>query len=99
MKCISDVELQGRVVMWRCNVAMKNGEIKSNKSPKISENGGSSCIDQYQAHHHEPCKDSCRLRGGCINQSTQSRFTHFVCSMTMDLDHLVAGDEDHTEDL
>src|SRR6267154_1145522 len=29
---------------------MKNGEIKSNKSPKISENGGSSCIDQYQAH-------------------------------------------------
>jgi len=31
---------------------MKNGEIKSNKSPKISENGGSSCIDQYQAHQH-----------------------------------------------
>ena len=30
---------------------MKNGERKSNKSPKISENGGSSCIDQYQAHH------------------------------------------------
>jgi len=29
---------------------MKNGEIKLNKSPKISENGGSSCIDQYQAH-------------------------------------------------
>jgi len=25
--------------------------------------------------------------------------SHFVCSMTMDLDHLAAGDEDHTEDL
>ena len=31
---------------------MKNGKIKLNKSPKISANGGSSCIDQYQAHHH-----------------------------------------------
>src|SRR6267154_2639376 len=36
-----------------CDVAMKNGEIKSNKSPKISENGGSSCIDQYQAHQRD----------------------------------------------
>jgi hypothetical protein len=40
---------------------MKNDEIKLNKSAKISENGGSSCIDQckahqykYTSHHHVP---------------------------------------------